>query len=177
METLVGNAHLAKRLLEPIDRRHKSMVSPLIELIDGLLLIRGGSFAEAAKHLNTIPADHPSVFSGYQSRLLATRALAAALIDESDTCELALAAIEHSEVQGATPWKALAEIVLGSSTGRLSQAISSTPRECGFIISCAAELIALNLELLDDAALEIVRLQAISGPERWRPPLRERIGV
>ena len=176
VEVWVGDADRATQLLAGISRREVNTSTPLVGLLDALLLARRGEVDLAIDAVMTIPLGRPTANSGFQSRLQATRALLCALGNRRDSKDLAREAISLADRQGARLWRAVAELALGHSERSMNAAIHGVPTAHDSVLSMAAELIVVNLDTLDDAALDTVRAAALRAPERWRPCLRDEIG-
>jgi DNA-binding SARP family transcriptional activator len=138
-----------------------------------LLAIRRGQFAQAQEAAFAIDLGRPFVSTGFRSRILAYRALAAALNGDPNAKREAQRAVQSAEMQGASLWQATASLVFGRCNGTLGAAINGLARETRVAVSFTAELIVDQMSDLDAGAMGIIEAEARRVPERWRPVLRE----
>src|SRR5439155_16256042 len=175
VETLVGDADRATYLLAQRDQEIGGSTNALVQLLEGLLQIRHGDTSEAYRNVAGMAVDRPTVNSGFQSRIRATRALAAALGARRDAAEAAREAANLERRTGAGAWLALADLAKGHADRSMNSAVNAIPESTRFVISIAAELVVQNLEELDATSLEVVVAAARSAAERWRPVLRREV--
>lgn len=174
IEALVGDGELAAQLLSGRDRRVSNSSSDLVAAVDALLLVRAGR-PDAFDMLMNHELNRPSLNPGFQSRLRAMRAYAAAVSQHPETRRLAADAVEFAERQGASMWRALGELALAATTNSMSAGVAALPDALEFVLTFAAELVGPHLPSLDDRARERVQRAALEAPERWRPVLRHEL--
>jgi len=175
VEALVGDTDRAAYLLAQRNQDIGESTSALVQLLEALLQIRRGDAAKAYQTMAGMAVGRPTVNPGFQSRIRATRALAAALGARRDAGDAAREAADLARRQGAGTWLALADLVRGHVDGSINSAITALPESTRFVISIAAELVVLNLGELDSRSLEVVLSAAQSAAERWRPVLRREV--
>ena len=175
IEAWLGDADRATQLVAGRPRREVNSSTPLVQILDALLLVRRGNFDLAADVATAIPLDKPTATTGFQSRLRATRALLCALSDRAEAQGESQNAIAFANRQGAQLWRAVAELALGHAQNAMNSAIHGLPEAMSSVLSMGAELIVRNLDRIDEQALAKIRAAASSAPERWRPCLRQEI--
>jgi DNA-binding SARP family transcriptional activator len=174
-EALFGDADRAAHLLAARRRDELNSSTFLVRLIEAFVAFRKRDFAQAFTALCDIELGHHNPLPGYQSRLLATRALAAVALGHEDALVIAQHAIDAASRQGARTAEAVGRLALGYETHTLRAAIAALPEACRFALSIGAELVAARLSELDDDCLAIVEAEAERAPERWSPVLRHEI--
>jgi DNA-binding SARP family transcriptional activator len=173
MELLVGDAELGQQALGRLDETLIPIHVELVDFVRAISALRAADCSGAAALLRAIPTQRPSAYPAYKTSVHAMEAVALALSGDATATAAAALAAASARGQGARPWSVVAQLAAHSGSTSMSSALVTVPAELQFAISIGAELVAANLDRLDEAAIELVRSIAGRYKERWRAVLRQ----
>jgi DNA-binding SARP family transcriptional activator len=172
IESQIGSAEVAKRLLDEVDENALRAMSFQWAIAQAAIAVRALNTEPALRALEAIDINVPAAYPANASRVLTQIALVKALAGHADARESARTASVTAGQQRAALWQSLALLVEGSLEGRLNEAILTTPEHLRCVITLAAELVLQHLDGLSAAAHSIVIEEARARPERWLPSIR-----
>lgn len=140
-------------------------------------LNRLGMPGDAHAALESIAPGRHTGYPGFYVRVAVARALAAFLAGMSATRNLVADARTQAELQGATGTLRAIQLLQGldAGAGPASSVVAALWSVEPGIVTANAEAVLARLDLLDESALDVVRLAATRQPTRWRRGLRAAI--
>ena len=172
VEVLLGDDREASRLIAELDESVRHSLGSVRAMVEAMIDVRRGDWRGAHERLRAMPANAVNADVGAQSRISAFRAVVLTLLDADGASEAARAAIASTERQHAGLWREVASLAFAVTSHQLDSAVIALPLKLQCVLSFVAELVALNLDSLDEPALNLVRDEARLRPERWRGSLR-----
>jgi len=148
------------------------------DLVAAETLSRLGRLEEAQRIIAEIPEDLATGYPGFQTRVILSKAIVAALRGDQSVAALAESATQRALVQhaglmldGARLLLKLLDPVSGRSDNALRECLTANPA----VVSNLAETVVQRIAALADPTLWAVAEEASRRPKRWLPALRRAV--
>jgi len=135
---------------------------------------RRGQYHEAQRLVDEMASHSQSTFVGQRCHELTISSYVAVASKRGDGLDLALAAREAANAQGAWRWMRVADLLasFSNSGSDFGSTVKRVGAQSPWNVTCLADLVVRRLDEFDDSVLNIVSGASRTHPARWRHELR-----